>query len=161
MTPLPNAQAEVIDLVLNGLAQGRDLDELAQDVGEHHLRDRFPGTILLELAARAFVAARVSPSDPLHMDRLDKRVLPEWPARGKTAHQKRRYCLHAAVLLSTGVEPEDTSWWRVNDLWAHALDAAVVYVRVAAERRGVTVADVCNELRSAPWPCDTDPSISG
>ena len=150
MSPSRDAHAEIVDLVLDGLAESRALEEVGQELGERHLRDRLSGRILLELAARAFDAARITPSDPLVMDGLDERVLPEWPARGKTAHQKRRYCLHAAVLLSVGVGPEDTSWWRVNDLWAHAFDAAVIYVRVAAERRGMTIAEICNELRGCP-----------
>src|SRR5687767_13364026 len=129
-----SARHEVIGLVLDCLARGEDIDELGRAVTECRLRDRFPGRVLLDLAAEAFGAARIAASDPLEMDGLDDRVLPEWPARGKAAHQKRRYCLQAAVLLSAGVEPEDTSWWRVNDLWSHALDAAVIYIRVAAER---------------------------
>ena len=51
-------------------------------------------------------------------------------------------------LLSAGVEPEDTSWWRSDDLWSHAFDAAVVFVRAASERRRVTIAAICTALRN-------------
>ena len=103
---------------------------------------------LLELAADAFVACRVSPDDPLDLDGLDRRLYPEWPARGNTAHQKRRYALQAAILIAVGVEPEDASWWRHDDLWSHAFDAVIVFVRAAAERRAVSVAEMCDELRA-------------
>jgi hypothetical protein len=54
--------------------------------------------------------------------------------------------LTAAVLIAAGAEPEDNSWWRDDDLWVHALDAVVVLVRAAAERRHVGVAEICGEL---------------
>lgn len=104
--------------------------------------------VLLDLAADAFIACEVSRDAPLGLDGLDRRLLPEWPARGNTAHQKRRYALQAAILIAVGVEPEDASWWRHNDLWSHSFDAVVVFVRAAAERRAMSVAEICGELRT-------------
>lgn len=39
----------------------------------------------------------------------------------------------------------------MDDLWRHALDAVVVFVRVAADRQGTTVETVCASLRPN-WP---------
>jgi hypothetical protein len=73
-------------------------------------------------------------------------MLPEDPARGNVGHSKRRHCVQGAVLIAAGAEPEDTGWWSFDDLWRHALDAVVVFVRVAAERRGTSVEDVCRSF---------------
>jgi hypothetical protein len=56
--------------------------------------------------------------------------------------------LQAAILIAVGVEPEDASWWRHDDLWSHSFDAVIVFVRAAAELRGVSVAEICSELRT-------------
>ena len=74
-------------------------------------------------------------------------LLPESPVRGNVAHQKRRYALTAAVLIASGVEPEDTSWWKADDLWLYAFDAVVVFVRAASERRQLPIATICIALR--------------
>jgi hypothetical protein len=135
--------------MLDGLRQGVDLADLHRSIGECFLSDRtLSPRLLLDLAASAFVACRVSRHDPLELDGLDRRLYPEWPARGNTAHQKRRYALQAAILIAVGVEPEDASWWRHDDLWSHSFDAVVVFVRAAAERRSVTVVEICDELRA-------------
>ena len=49
------------------------------------------------------------------------------------------------VLDGTG---QGASWWRHDDLWSHAFDAVIMFVRAAAERRGVSVTVVCSELSS-------------
>jgi hypothetical protein len=67
---------------------------------------------------------------------------------GQHSTSERRYALQAAILLSSGVEPEDTSWWRSNDLWSHAFDAVIVFVRAASERRQVPIAVICTALRT-------------
>jgi hypothetical protein len=145
----PQSDDEVVLAVLDGLAAGRDAHQLAPMVGEwHDARTGFPAAPLLELAADAFVACGATREDRLGLEGLAERLLPEWPARGNTARQKRRHGLRAAVLISAGVEAEDSSWWHVEDLWLHALHAVVVYVRAAADRRHIPVAVVCAELRS-------------
>lgn len=112
--------------MLDGIGQGVDLNDLHRSVGERFTSDRtLSPRVLLDLAAAAFVACRVSPDAPLELDGLDRHLLPEWPARGNTAHQKRRYALQAAILIAVGVEPEDASWCRHDDLWSHAFDAVI------------------------------------
>ena len=145
----PVEPAEVVRAVLAALASGGDLDAVHEAVRPIFLGPaRVPARALLELAADAFVAARATRSAPLELEGLARRLLPEWPARGNTAQQKRRYALTAAVLIAAGAEPEDNSWWRDDDLWVHALDAVVVLVRAAAERRHVGVSEICGELMS-------------
>ena len=51
--------------------------------------------------------------------------------------------------MAAGVEPEDTGWWSLDDLWLHALHAVVVFVRAAAERCQLSVADICKQLQTA------------
>lgn len=137
----------LVGAVLDGIGQGADLNDLHRSVAERFISDRtMSPRVLLDLAAAAFMACQVSPDAPLELDGLDHRLIPEWPARGNTAHQKRRYALTAAILIAVGVEPEDASWWRHDDLWSHSFDAVIVFVRAAAERRGVSVAEVFCEL---------------
>jgi hypothetical protein len=52
-------------------------------------------------------------------------------------------------MIRAGVDPgllDEVVWWQTADLWIWALDALAVYVRVAADRTGPTVADVCARL---------------
>ena len=90
---------DVVDVLLDGLAQGVALHDIHRSVGDRFMSDRtMSPRVLLDLAAEAFVACQVSRDAPLELDGLDRRLLPEWPARGNTAHQKRRYALQAAIL---------------------------------------------------------------
>jgi len=73
-------------------------------------------------------------------------MLPEDPARGNAGHSKRLHCVQGAIMIAARAEPEGTGWWSIDDLWRHALDAVVVFVRAAAERRGTTIEDVCRSL---------------
>ena len=50
-------------------------------------------------------------------------------------------------MITAGAEPEDTSWWTVDDLWVHALDAVVTFVRAAAERHEMSLAGICDHIR--------------
>lgn len=124
-------RSEVVTVALDGVRSGVDLDELCS---------RIRPWLLSVGSTRA---------DRLQLDGLADRLLPEWPARGNAGHQKRRHAVHGAVLAAAGVEPDDTSWWTVDDLWQHALLAVVVFVSAAAERRDTTIADVCDEPQPA------------
>ena len=55
-------------------------------------------------------------------------------------------------MIRAGVDPgllDEVVWWQTDDLWIWALDALAVYVRVAADLTGPTVADVCRGSRNA------------
>ena len=56
------------------------------------------------------------------------------------------------MLIAAGAEPEDTSWWRLDDLWTHALDASVAYLRAAAEARGITPPTFAAQLLNQQEP---------
>lgn len=137
----------VRSLVLEALAAGRPIDDIAAELRPLH-RDgsTFPATPLMELAADAFVACGSTRDDRLRLDGLADRMLPEDPARGNVGHSKRRHCIQGAILIAAGAEPEDTGWWSIDDVWRHALDAVVVFVRAAAHRRHETVETICASL---------------
>ncbi|MCW2750145.1 MAG: uncharacterized protein JWR83_1255 [Aeromicrobium sp.] len=133
--------------LLDGLEREDDLDLVYRVVGNSFgVGSKTSPRLLLDLAAAAFSACGASSANPLVFDELESRYLPEWPARGNTAHQKRRYAIQAAVLIAAGVEPEDTSWWRSDDLWVHAFDAVVIFVRAASDRQRLTVREICEAL---------------
>lgn len=140
----------VRSLVLDALAYGRSVDDIADSLRPlHRERSPYPASVLVELAADAYLACGSSRTDPLKVDGLAERLLPEDPARGNVGHSKRRHCVQGAILIAGGAEPEDTGWWSTDDLWRHALDAVVVFVRAAAERQGTTVEALCASLRLA------------
>ena len=142
------AGGDPVTVLLDGLEADDDLELVHGAVRDLFMADRAVSPRgLLELAAAAFLACAATSGHPLVFDELEQRYLPEWPVRGNTLRQKRRYALQAAGLLSAGVEPEDVSWWRSDDLWFHAFDAVVVFVRAASERRQVPVAAICAALR--------------
>jgi hypothetical protein len=136
-------------LVLDGLAGGDSIEAIADALRPLH-RDgsTYPAAALLELAADAYLACGSSRSERLALDGLAERWLPEDPARGNVGHSKRRHCVQGAVLIAAGAEPEDTGWWSFDDLWRHALDSVVVFVRAAADRRNTSVETVCTLLRA-------------
>jgi hypothetical protein len=134
-------------LVLESLASGRSVEDIADALRLLHGEgSTYPASVLLELAADAFLACGSTRTERLELEGLASTWLPEDPARGNVGHSKRRHCVQGAVLIAAGAEPEDTGWWAIDDLWRHALDAVVVFVRAAADRRGTTVEAVCAQL---------------
>ncbi|MFN0090010.1 MAG: hypothetical protein ACKVWR_07025 [Acidimicrobiales bacterium] len=125
---------------------GGELNELAERMAMMRLAAVDPARALLELAADLFLLIGANRARPLDLVDLMDRHLADVPVRGNTARQKRRYALTAAVLIAAGVEPEDISWWRVDDLWTHALDASLAYLRSAAEAGGVTPQALATQL---------------
>lgn len=141
---------EIRSIVLDGLISGRPIDDIADGLRSYHGEgSTFPASVLLALAADAYLACGSSRADRLEVDGLAERMLPEDPAHGNVGHSKRRHCVQGAIMIAAGAEPEDTGWWSIDDLWRHALDAVVVFVRAAAERRSTSVEDVCRSLASA------------
>ena len=143
-----SSSVDPVAVMLDGLIADVHLDELHTRVGACF---GFGSTLnarpLLDVAALAFLACGASSEDPLMLDDLEERYLPESPVRGNAAHQKRRYALTATILIASGVEPEDTGWWRADDLWSYAFDAVVAFVRAASERRQLPIATICTAIR--------------
>ena len=49
-------------------------------------------------------------------------------------------------MIRAGFDPgllDEVIWWQTDDAWVWALDALAVYVRVAADRTGLPIANVC------------------
>jgi len=113
---------EIRSIVLDALIAGRPIDDIADVLRPYHGHgSTYPASVLLELAADAFLACGSSRTDPLEVGGLAERTLPEDPARGNVAHSKRRHCVQGAIMVAAGAEPEDTGWWSVDDLWQSAL----------------------------------------
>jgi hypothetical protein len=105
--------------------------------------------VLTELAADAMVLAGVARSEPVSLDDFAERYLPEYRFRGNAAHQKMRAALNLVVGLHGGVVADYfgvAGWWQLQDLSWFAFVTLVLMVRVAAERTGRPVADVCSVL---------------
>jgi hypothetical protein len=148
--PGDEERTEAIKVALGGLLDGGDLGQLVFALRELHPRNNtFPGEVLLELAADAIEESGASRSDPIDYEDIRARYIPEAEFRGRNEHHKSHYALQAAAMIRAGVQPDllgEIYWWNTDDLWEYALYAFVVYVRVAAERSGRSVAEVCARL---------------
>jgi hypothetical protein len=136
-------------VLLDGLARDADVFELAAELAPLHPRDEtFPGEVLLRLAADALDWCGASRADPLPLEGLRERFLPETAFRGRR-NTKLRYAVLAAAALHGGAEPdllEEVAWWQTDDFWQYALFAAVAYIRAAASRAAVPVPQACQDL---------------
>jgi hypothetical protein len=136
-------------VLLDGLARDADIDELASELAPLHPRnDTFPGEVLLRLAADALQWCEASRTDPLPLEGLRERFLPEATFRGRQK-AKLQYAILAAAAVHAGTEPDlldEVAWWQTDDFWQYALHAAVAYIRAAASRAGVPVRQACQDL---------------
>ena len=140
-------------VLLDGLARDADIFELAGELAPLHPRDNtFPGEVFLRLAADALDWCEASRADPLSLEGLRERFLPERTFRGRQ-HTKLQYAVLAAAALHGGTDPdllEEVAWWQSDDFWQYALFAAVAYIRAAARRAGVPVRQACQDLAQRP-----------
>jgi len=140
-------------VLLDGLARDADVWELVSELAPLHPRDNtFPGEVFLRAAADALDWCRASRANPLPLERLRERFLPERAFRGRQ-NPKFQYALLAAAALQGGTEPdllEEIGWWQADDFWQYALFAAVAYIRAAASRAGVPVRQACQDLAQRP-----------
>ena len=91
----------------------------------------------------------VSREDPVDYEDIREIYLPEREFRGRTDHHKSHYALTAAAMVRGGVKPDllsEVAWWSTDDFWLFAMYAMTIYLRVAAERQGETVAVVCERI---------------
>ena len=136
-------------VLLTGLADGAVLADLVGEIEALHPRNNtFPGEVFLSLAADALAWADVSRARPLPLEGTRERFLPEFSRRGRD-RRKLQYAVLAAAAVHGGAEPDlldEVAWWQADDFWQYALLAAVLYVRAAADRAGVPVAQACREL---------------
>jgi len=104
--------------------------------------------VFLHVAADALDWCGVSRADPLPLEGLRERFLPECTFRGRE-DKKLQYAVLTAAALHGGTEPDllaEVAWWQTDDFWRYALFAAVAFIRAAAIRAGVPVRQACLEL---------------
>jgi hypothetical protein len=148
--PTPEDRVTAIHIALAGIASDDDLGKLSWHLESLHPRNNtFPADVLLELAADAIDDAGASRERPIEFESIRKRYLAECRAHTKAQHHKSEYAIRAAAMIRAGVDPDllgEISWWQTDDLWMWALDALVIYVRVAADRTGDPVGVVCERF---------------
>lgn len=147
--PGPQDAEAASRILLDGLARDEDLFNLVSELAPLHSRDdTFPGEVFLRLAAGALDWCGVSLADPLPLEGMRERFLPECEFHGRE-RQKLQFAVLSAAALRGGTEPdllEEVSWWQTDDFWQYALFAAVAYIRATAEQAGVPVSQVCRQL---------------
>src|SRR5712691_30472 len=120
--PAPEDTVTARQTLLDGLARDADIFELASELSALHPRDNtFPGEVFLHVAADALDWCGASRPDPLLLEGLRERFLPERTFRGRQNHKLQ-----------------------------YALFAAVAYIRAAASRAGVPVRQACQDLAQHP-----------
>jgi hypothetical protein len=101
--PTPEDAVTARRVLLDGLARDGDIFELVSELAPLHPRDNtFPGDVLLHLAADALDWCR---ADPLPLEGLCERFLPERTFRGRES-TKLQYAVLAAAALQGGTEPD-------------------------------------------------------
>jgi len=142
-------------VLLDGLARDAQVFELLGELELLHPRnDTFPGEVFLRLAADALDWCRASRTNPLQLEGLRERFLPEVSFRGRQ-NKKFQYAVLAAAALHGGTEPdllEEVAWWQSDDFWEYALYAAAAYIRAAASQAGVPGRQACQDLAPQGHP---------
>ena len=80
----------------------------------HPRNNTFPGEVILRLAADALAWSGVSSADPLQLEAMLERFLPDFSGRGRD-RRKLQYAVLAAAALHGGVEPDlldEVAWWQ-------------------------------------------------
>jgi hypothetical protein len=135
--------------LLDGLARDTDIFEVLGGLAPLHPRnDTFPGEVFLRLAADALEWCGASRADPLPLEGLRERYLPECAFRGRQ-NAKLRYAVLVAAAVYGGTEPDlldEVAYWQADDFWQYAMYAAAAYIRAAADRVGVPVRQTCHDL---------------
>jgi hypothetical protein len=151
--PTPEDALTARRVLLDGLARDADVWELVSELAPLHPRDdTFPGEVFLSAAADALDWCGARRADPLPLEGLRERFLPERAFRGRQ-NSKFQYAVLAAAAVQGGTQPdllEEVGWWQADDFWQYALFAAVAYVRAAASRTGVPVRQACQDLAQRP-----------
>jgi hypothetical protein len=151
--PTPQDAVTARRILLDGLARDADIFELVSELAPLHPRNNtFPGEVFLHVAADALDWCGGSRADPVALEGLRERFLPECAFRGRQ-DKKLQYAVLAAAALQGGTAPdllEEVAWWQTDDFWQYALFAAVAYIRAAASRVGVPVPQACRNLAQRP-----------
>jgi hypothetical protein len=140
-------------VLLGGLARDADIGQLMSGLASLHPRnDTFPGEVFLQLAADALAWCGAGRADPLSLEGMRERFLPEADVSGRR-NARLQYAVLAAAAIHGGTEPDlldEAAVWQTDDLWQYAMYAAVAYIRAAASRAGVPVRQACQDLSERP-----------
>ena len=151
--PVPEDAVTARQILLAGLARDADIFELLSELAPLHPRDNtFPGEVFLHVAADALDWCGANRADPLPLEGLRERFLPERTFRGQQ-NTRFQYAVLAAAALHGGTEPDlldEVAWWQADDFWRYALFAAVACIRAAASRASVPVRQACQDLAQGP-----------
>src|SRR6476661_469640 len=151
--PTPEDTVAARRVLLDGLARDADIFELVSGLAPLHPRDNtFSGEVFIRVAEDALDWCGASRADPLPLEELRERFLPERTFRGRE-NTKLQYAVLAAAALHGGTEPDlldEVAWWQTDDFWQYALFAAVAYIRAAASRAGVPARQACHDLGKRP-----------
>src|SRR6266571_6509339 len=151
--PTPDDAVTARRVLLDGLACGTEMSGLLGELAPlHPPNNTFPGEVFLHVAADALDWCGASRADPLPLEGLRERFLPECAFRGRE-NKKLQYAVLAAAAVHGGTEPDlldEVAWWQTDDFWQYALFTAVAYIRAAASRAGVPVRQACQDLAQRP-----------
>ncbi len=91
--PTPGDTVTARRVLLDGLARDADIFELVSELAPLHPRDNtFPGEVLLRVAADALDWCGASRADPLPLEGLRERFLPETAFRGRETRSSSTLC---------------------------------------------------------------------
>jgi hypothetical protein len=103
---------------------------------------------LLDVAAAALALACPPGSEPLEYEGLTDRYLSDLMLSGRTLRHRTRYAVYAAACMRGGLHPDllnEAGGWEPR-LWTYAVSAVVLYTRAAADRRGMSVAQIATAI---------------
>src|SRR5690349_19257765 len=91
--PIPEDTVTARRVLLDGLARDADVFELVSELAPLHPWDNtFPGKVFLRVAADALDWCRLSRADPLPLEGLRERFLPECTFRGRQTRSCNTQC---------------------------------------------------------------------
>ena len=114
-----------------------------------HATTPSPVRLLLNLAADVIELSGANRVDPIEVEGIRERFLPEAAAHTKAQQHKSMFALRAAAMLRGGVDPgllDEVSWWRTDDLWYWSLEALITYLRAGADRTGESIEVFCGRV---------------
>lgn len=157
-------QHEAVRRLLVGLAAGQDAFELsAAAVDLHPKNNTFPGEVYLQVAAQVLTETVAAGGGPIEYEGLRETYLEEIEFRGKD-NRKIQYAVLSSAAMAGGLEPDlldEVVWWGNDDFWRYGLYAAVAFIRVSADRRGIPVERVVAELAGRHGISLEDPLANG
>jgi hypothetical protein len=147
--PSQDDHREALRRLLSGLASDADLFELVAAIADLHPKtDTFPGELFMGLAADTLELVGATRHDPISYEGLRETFLPECTFRGRE-NRKIQYALLTGASLRGGLDPDlldEVIWWNSDDYWRYALFAVVAVIRAGAQRQGVPVARIMEQL---------------